>query len=453
MNLLGKTVGILGIARSGIAAAKKIQDLGGAAFLSDNKSYDELSFANEISSLFACEFGGHSERLLNCDLLVVSPGVPNNIPILQKAYNKNIEVISEIELGYRIKHSDSKIIAVTGSNGKSTTASLIHHIIKSAGYNCILAGNIGDAFTKFEIEKPGIDFIVLEISSFQLELIEEFRPDIAVLLNITPDHLNRYDSFEDYALAKFNIFRNQTEKDIAIINSDDDMTAEFRDLIPANIKSFSLTKKTECYYNNIFISYETPHGFLYFKPEETKLLGKHNIANIMSSLLAVSSLRIDKNTLKNALNSFNPLQHRLEFVKTINGVKFYNDSKATNTDSVKYALESFNEPLRVIMGGSDKGEDFGVLIPYLKKHANKIYLIGETREKMINSFNDSIDFETFDTFETAIEKAFKDSSENEIVLLSPACASYDMFKNYEERGRIFKDYVNFLAATAGETQE
>lgn len=440
MNIKTAKFGILGMARSGLAVATKINEMGGKVFISEFKSEDRIENAAEIKKNFACEFDGHSEKILASDTIILSPGIPQTIPILQKAKAKNIEVISEIEFGYRIKHPDSKIIAVTGSNGKSTTVSLIHHILQTAGFNSILAGNIGTAFTAYPIEKPGIDFIVLELSSFQLELIDTFKPDVAAVLNITPDHLNRYSNMDEYAKTKFNIFKNQTSSDLAIINKDDECSQKFSSSIKTGIKYFSLNRNSDIEFDGTSLKYNDKTVSV----ENATIKGPHNIANIMASILAVSPFEITEEKIEKALSTFTPLAHRLEFVKTINGVEFYNDSKATNTDSVKYALQSFSKPIRIIMGGAGKGEDYSVLNPLLIKHARKIYLIGDSRFEMAEAFENTVEIELFKNYESVIETAFQDSISGDVIVLSPACTSYDMFKNFEERGNTFKQIVRNL---------
>ncbi len=435
MNVQEHEIGIMGIARSGLAAAYKIKELGGFPFLSEFKAADKIEGSENIIKEFDCEFGGHTKRLLKCDTIIVSPGISLNIPILEKAKKNNINLISEIEFGFLVKHPESKIIAITGSNGKSTTVSLIHHILQTAGYNSVLAGNIGMAFCSYPIEKPGIDFIVLELSSFQLELIYKFKPDVAAILNITPDHLNRYNSLDDYALAKFNIFINQDKSDLAILNLDDAMSLKHRNKLDPEY--FSLNSITDIYFNGRQIIF----GSELLNIDDSTIKGPHNIANIMASILAVSPFGIDKNTIEKSLSTFASLPHRLEFVAEVRGVKFVNDSKATNTESVKYALQSFDQPIRIIMGGGGKGEDYSILIPYLKKYARKVYLTGETRLEMKKAFSGSVDLAVFEDFEEAIRNAFKDAFTGEYVVLSPACTSYDMFKNFEERGNRFKETV------------
>ena len=440
IDIKNTKIGILGLARSGIAVAYKIKELGGNPFLSEFKPAKEIPNSSELKNDFRCEFGGHSEKLFDNELIIVSPGIPLNVPIIKELKKRKIKLIGEIEFGFLIKHPRSKIIAVTGSNGKSTTVSLIHHILKTLGFKSILAGNIGNAFTSFPIEKEGIDFIILELSSFQLDSIDTFRPDVAILLNITPDHLNRYENFEAYADAKFKIFQNQKPDDLAILNLDDDTFSFKRQNIAAKKRYFSLKNKTDIFFDGEKIIYSGKKLPL----SGSSLKGFHNIANIMASLLALSAFEIDPTDFMKALKTFSPLPHRLEPVTEKNGVKFINDSKATNTDSVKYALQSFENPIRIILGGSDKGEDFSVLLPYLQKHAVKVYLIGETRSKMKKAFAGKIETSEFDNFQDCIETAFREAKEGDIVLLSPACASYDMFDNFEQRGNIFKQIVKRL---------
>ncbi|MDP8269503.1 MAG: UDP-N-acetylmuramoyl-L-alanine--D-glutamate ligase [Candidatus Tenebribacter davisii] len=440
MIIKGKKFGILGMARSGLSAATKIKELDGFVFISEFKKEDFITNSNEIKRNFTCEFGGHTEKILQNDILILSPGIPRDIPILQKAIEQNIEIISEIEFSFRIKHPHSKIIAITGSNGKSTTVSLIHHILQTAGFNSILAGNIGTAFSSYPIEKSDIDFIVLELSSFQLELISKFKANVAAVLNITPDHLNRYKSFDNYAKTKFNIFMNQNHQDLAILNMDDKASAKFTKMIKTSLKYFSLNSKTDIYFENKSINFDSKQ----YPIQRSTIQGPHNIANIMCSILAVSPFKIKKDVIQKALETFSPLSHRLEFVQEIEGVKFYNDSKATNTDSVKYALLSFNKPIRIIMGGAGKGEDYSILTPYLHIHAKKVYLTGDTIAEMKSTFEGSVDLAINKDFEDIINMAFSESEKGDIIVLSPACTSYDRFKNFEERGNKFKEIVSGL---------
>ncbi len=437
--------GILGMARSGIAAAYKIRELGGSAFLSDLQNRDQIPAADELERDFDCEFGGHTSRLMDCDVWIVSPGIPLSVPIIQEGRRAGISLISEIEFGFQIKHPDSKIIAVTGSNGKSTTVSLIHHILSGMGYKSILAGNIGSAFCSYPIHHPGLDYIVLEISSFQLDLIDTFRPDVAVLLNITPDHMNRYESFDHYAASKFRVFENQTEEDFAVISLDSKPIMEKQDTIRARKLSFSLSityPDTDAWMNGIFIQLSPKHRFSIY---DLAIKGPHNYSNAMAALLSVNALTGNMAMAIECAQGFAPLSHRLEFVASVQGVSFYNDSKATNTDSVNSALMSFDKPIRVIMGGSDKGEDFSVMTDMLKKWAQKVYITGATEAKMRQAWMGKVPLVCISDFEKCIRSAFEDSMAGDIIVLSPACASFDKFENFEHRGNTFKDIVHKIA--------
>jgi UDP-N-acetylmuramoylalanine--D-glutamate ligase len=451
-----KKYGILGLARSGIAAAYKIKALGGSAYLSDLKKEIDIPGAERLKADFECEFGMHSEKLLDRDEWIVSPGIPLTAPIIKMGKTYNVKMISEIEFGFQIKAAGSKIIAVTGSNGKSTTASLIAHIISQSGKNCLLAGNIGDAFCGFPIENPGYDFIVLEISSFQLDLIDTFKPDIALLLNITPDHLNRYNSFDDYALSKFNIFMNQEAEQHAILNMDDEIIHAHENELKSTRHYFSLeldsssNPSPDSWINDGTIYYDK--GKASFDTNEMIIKGPHNLANAMASILACRIAGISSEKINEGLRSFKGLSHRLQYINTIRGVSFYNDSKATNTDSVKYALLSFDRPIRVIMGGSDKGEDYNVLTELLKQKAKKVYVTGATSGQMIQAWFGKVPVCAIDDFEVCIRSAFLESEQGDIIVLSPACASYDKFKNFEHRGDTFISIVNALAGENEENQ-
>ncbi len=475
-------VGIIGIARSGIAVAKKLKTLEANVFLSDSNTQDKIMNNSQcfndnytfedFRKEFNIEFGGNSDKLLSMDLLIVSPGVPLSIKVIQNAIELGIPVWSEIEFAYRLTNKKTKIIAVTGSNGKSTTVSLINHLLVQDGYNSILAGNIGHAYSGFDIETER-DFIVLELSSFQLDLIETFSPDIAVILNITPDHLNRYNSFADYAKSKFNILRNVGKRSLdsfSILNADDEMINNTLDSLIDNdkgiknikIKYFS-QKENDAFIEDDYLVLRTKSDCLIkIDTKDTHLLGYHNKLNMLASLMAVEPFINDKTKLEDYLKTFSPLEHRLETVAIINkddsvkNIKLVNDSKATNTDSVKYALSAFDttdKQIHLLVGGSDKGEDFSILKPYFEKYVKKLYLIGETALHMDKVFNDIINREIYYTkdkeeglclFEKAIYSAFNSAMTNDVILLSPACASFDWFKNYEDRGKVFKAIVQKL---------
>lgn len=432
--------GILGMARSGIAAAYKIKEFGGTAFLSELLWKDKIPQAAQLMKDFECEFGGHTDKLLSCNTWIVSPGIPLNVPIIKKARDKGIKLISEIEFGWQIKAPDSKVIAVTGSNGKSTTASLIHHILVSMGKKSLLAGNIGDAFCGFPIHEPGYDFIVLEISSFQLDLIESFAPHIALLLNITPDHMNRYDSFDDYAASKMQIFKFQTPQDHAIVCLDSPESMARVLQIKSQIHYFTLTDdqaKAEAYFTDKFLALGDDQISMY----EIPIKGPHNRLNTLASLLVPRILGLDMKSALDAVKTFKALPHRLEYVDSVNGVCFYNDSKATNTDSVKSALESFEKPIRIILGGSNKGEDFSVLTEALQKNAIKVYITGDTTDLMRQAWLGKVPLVCIDDFAECVRTAFEEANTGENIVLSPACASFDHFQNFEHRGETFKSIV------------
>lgn len=443
MEWIKQKFSVIGMARSGLAAAEKIQNAGGSVFLSDSKNETDVPDSKSIKEKYPCEFSGNTDRVLEADIIILSPGVPQTVPIVQKAFEMKIPVISEIEFAFRIMNPESKIIAVSGSNGKSTTVSLIHHLLTVAGFKTLLAGNIGDAFSSFDIENK-YDWIVLELSSFQLELIDKFKANIAILMNITPDHLNRYKSFDDYAIAKFNLFKNHTKHEKAILFADDPVIKKFIHLVNSSINYFSLTDPANAYLQGTHLLLQDDSTFN-LKTSQLPVSGPHNHCNVMAAILAVKDIINNNDILVKGLMNFKSLEHRLEFVDSIHGIQFINDSKATNTDSVKYALLSFPTPIRIIMGGSDKGEDFSVLNDLLKLHAKKIYLIGATKEKMLKAFQNVVDLECFDSLENAVNQAYKDSENGDYIVLSPACASYDMFKNFEHRGQVFKDIVGKIS--------
>lgn len=435
---------VLGLARSGIAAAYKIRELGGTAFLSDAKPREQIADASKLEADFECEFGAHTDRLLEYPVWIISPGIPLTAPIIQKGLAAGIEIISEIEFGYRIMHEGAKIVAVTGSNGKSTTVSLIHHCLEAMGYKSILAGNIGDAFCSYPIEQAGIDYIVLEVSSFQLDTIKSFKADVAVLLNITPDHLDRYQDFNDYAQSKMRIFLNQSAADDAVICTDSEPIVQRIGQIKARQHHYSLESvypDVHAWMDNDYIQIGKQHRC---STDDLIIKGPHNHANFMAAMLTIQALGLDLDAAIEAAKSFPALPHRLEYVASIAGVSFYNDSKATNTDSVKSALISFGKPIRVIMGGSDKGEDFGVLTDILSQWAIKVYICGATEAKMRQAWQGKLPLECFQDFSACVQAAFNESQPGDVILLSPAAASFDRFDNYQQRGNVFKEIVQSL---------
>ena len=444
-----KSIVILGAAESGVGAAILAKNRGYDVFVSDGGMVQEV-FRTELA-LFDIEFeeGGHTEeRILAADEVVKSPGIPDTIPLVEKIREKQIPVISEIELAYRFK-GNSIIIGVTGSNGKTTTASLIFHICQHAGKDCALVGNVGVSFAKQVALSPKALYVV-EISSFQLDDISSFRPDVAVMTNITEDHLDRYDyKVENYIRSKFRIAKNQTESDVFIYNLDDAITVN--NINHYNIKS-SLAPIT--------MSKELPKGaylanaemHLRWKKEEMQmsvndftLKGKHNQYNSMAASMAATALDIRKEKIREALQTFESLEHRMETVAVIKGITFINDSKATNVNSTWYALESMNSPVILILGGVDKGNDYNLLKELVKEKVKAIVCMGTDNRKIHEAFGDTVSLiVNTENAKDAVQSAYHFGNKGDVVLLSPACASFDLFKNYEDRGKQFKQAVKDL---------
>ncbi|MBC8383021.1 MAG: UDP-N-acetylmuramoyl-L-alanine--D-glutamate ligase [Candidatus Cloacimonetes bacterium] len=447
MDWKDKRVAVIGLARSGLAAARKLKEIGADPFLSDIRSKEELKDIITIISDFEYELGEHSGKILNNKLIIVSPGVPLDIPILEKAREKEIPIWSELEFGFQlVKDTSSKIIAITGSNGKSTTTSLIHHILKESGKNALLAGNIGLPFTSFPIEKGEYDFIVLEVSSFQLDAIERFKPDIAVLLNITPDHLNRYHTFDAYRSSKLRIFENQTENNFAILNYDDDECKQLNKTGLSKKIFFSVKEKVneKVWFQDDKIWIKSVDMTSHLFSNDLPIRGLHNISNAVASSLVGVLCGLKPDQIIAALKSFKGLEHRLEWVAEIDERIFINDSKATNCVSVEKALTSFDKPINLIMGGSDKNENFSSLISLIKKNVINLIVLGETKTQIVRMFKKFVNTVEVSDLQEAVQTAYKISEPGEYILLSPGCASYDMYNNFEERGKHFKQLVNTI---------
>ena len=448
MDIKGKKISIIGAVRSGIAAAKLAKKMGAVPFVSDFSPAEKMTAAkNKLDAEnISCEFGRHSEKVFECDLIVTSPGVPSDSDILKSAKKKNIRIISELEFACRF--CKGKIVAITGTNGKTTTTMLCSHLLNRGGLKAYTAGNIGLAFSEIALDVNENEYVSLETSSFQLDFIEEFKPDYGILLNITPDHLDRYDNvFKNYIDSKMNLIANQNEFDFFIYNSDDENIPRVIGNKSVNVYSFSVNQKIK---KGTYIS----EGKIFFADKEDEeivcgtdaliLKGEHNLSNALSVVTVAKIIGIPNAVIKDALASFPGVEHRLEFVRNYKGVDFINDSKATNVDSVWYALRSFNKPIFLILGGKDKGNDYTRIEALVKKNVKKIYAIGASADKVFNFFKNDTDVEKVNTLEEAVLKGSIDAVENEIVLLSPACASFDMFENYEHRGRVFKEAVNNL---------
>ena len=440
---------VLGGGESGVGAAYLASQNGISVFLSDKNlielKYKEILIDNGIEF----EEGAHSiDKVLKASEIVKSPGIPNDSVLINDIIKKNIPIISEIEFASRF--TNAKIIGVTGSNGKTTTVSLIYHILKTSGLNVGIGGNIGNSLA-FLIAKNKFDYIVLELSSFQLEWINKFKPAIAVITNLSPDHLERYDySFEKYVDAKFNIVNNQTTSDYLIYNSQDDTIdneLKSRKISSSKIP-FSLTKgrlSNQTYIEKNSLKSEINKNQFMISLENLSLKGKHNVQNSMAAATVAHLLKITNQDIKESLSNFQSINHRMENVLTIQKVKYINDSKATNVNAVYYALDSMKNSTVWIVGGVDKGNDYNELLPLVREKVKAIICLGLDNKKIIETFSSISDLilETTSMSE-AVNFAYKIAKPNDAVLLSPACSSFDLFEDYEDRGNQFKECVRKL---------
>jgi len=441
----------VGLARTGVATALFCAKRDAVVTATDLRPESELGDAPAKlrEAGVALQLGGHQEKTyLAQDLIIPSPGVPADDALLAKARSKGITVWSEIELAYRFL--EGELIGITGSNGKTTTTTLVHHILKEAGKNTILAGNVGTPLISC-VEAMNADTIsVAELSSFQLELIDKFRPDIGVFLNLTPDHLDRHKTMDAYAAAKARIFERQTEMDAAVLNADDAATVA---LAPTKPQVFWFSRRSElgqgAYVrgDDIVIAHHGKEEFV-MKCAEIPLPGAHNVENVLAAVMAARLAEVELAAIGKAVRSFQGVEHRLEFVAEIGSVRYFNDSKATNVDATLKALDAFPGRILVILGGKDKGSDYTVLRQPLREKAILALLIGAAADKIEQQISGSIAIERAGTMERAVETASHAAQAGDIVLLAPACASFDQFDNYEHRGRVFKDLVRGLGGKA-----
>lgn len=449
IDVKNKHITIAGAARSGVAAAILLKKKGAVPFLSDSGSVD-TKFANELrNKSIEFEENSHSERAMQGEFLVISPGVPTSSPIAQRYLNDQKSVFSEIEMASWFNRSP--IVAVTGSNGKTTVANWMHHVWKTAKKECIVAGNIGYAFSELVDQTEDTKDVLLEVSSFQLDHIHSFHPSVAVILNITPDHLDRYDNdFEKYASSKFRITENQTSDDWFIYNADDAMVSGFakklseRENAP-NMMAFSTESEVlnGAFVRNgqLIIRLDQKEEIL-MNIEDIALPGRHNLSNGMATALAARASEIKNEFIRESLQSFEGVEHRLEYVRTYNGVKYINDSKATNINAVWFALDSFNVPVVLILGGRDKGNNYLDLKTQIHEKVHTVIAIGEAKEAIKSQLKDVVpNLTEAESMKEAVKKAAKVAKRGEVVLLSPACSSFDMFENYEHRGKVFKESV------------
>ena len=443
-----KRLVILGGGESGIGTALLGKEKGFEVFVSDKgkikEKYKDVLIHNEIE----WEEQQHTEsKILNADVVMKSPGIPDNVSIVKKLAEQNISIISEIEFASRF--TNANLIGITGSNGKTTTTMMTHHILISSGLNVGMAGNIGDSFAKQVAEKT-FNHSVLELSSFQLDGIEKFRPNIAIITNITPDHLDRYDyKFENYVASKFRIAMNQTKDDYLIYDADDEVIVNYLKEHPvqSTLLPFSLTKTIDngaCLENNN-IKIIIANNKIIMPTANLTLEGKHNIKNAMAASTVAHLLKIRKHTIRESLENFQGAEHRLENVLRINKVQYINDSKATNVNATYYALESMDAPTVWIVGGEDKGNNYNELFPFVNEKVKAIICLGVDNRKLIDTFGNMVDVIVETQFMSeAIKIAYKVAEAGDNVLLSPACASFDLFDNYEDRGRQFKEAVRKL---------
>lgn len=440
-----KKIVILGGGESGVGAALLCKQQGYDVFLSDGgKMKDHYQHELEANRI-DFESGGHSiDKILSADEVMKSPGIPNSNPVVAQLKAKNIPIISEMELAYRHKE-ESRIIGITGSNGKTTTTSLIYQICKSGGIDCAIVGNIGNSIAR-QIALDPKPLYVVEISSFQLDDIISFRPDVAVLTNITEDHLDRYDhDFEKYIAAKFNIVKNQTEQDFFIYNADDAVTVKYLEQYPFNSKPLPISMQKElpkgAFIKEGQMNVKHGDGFA-MSIFDFALKGKHNQYNTMAAAVASSVVGIRKDRIRDAVTSFESLEHRMEKVATVKGIDFINDSKATNVNSAWFALESMDKPVTLILGGVDKGNDYDLIKEMVAEKVKAIVCLGIDNEKIHEAFEGIVStiIDTTSASE-AVKAAYEVSEKGDVVLLSPACASFDLFKNYEDRGDQFKKAV------------
>jgi len=442
-----KRLVILGGGESGVGAALlgKLKEYN--VFISDSgkiaNNYKDVLIHNEIE----WEDGGHTEsEILTADLVVKSPGIPDHVSIVQKLQSSTIPVVSEIE--FAALHTTANIIGITGSNGKTTTTMMVYHILKQAGLDVAMAGNVGVSFAEQVLTETAN--YVLELSSFQLDGIKDFRPNIAIITNITPDHLDRYDNkFENYIASKFRIIMNQTSDDYLLYDSDDEVITSYIKChqIQSTLVPFSLSKivtnGTYLEQNNIIIDFNNRD--IIMPISNLALEGKHNVKNAMAAATVAQLLKIRKATIRESLEGFQGAEHRLEQVLTINKVKYVNDSKATNVNATYYALESMNVPTVWIVGGVDKGNDYSSLFPFVNEKIKAIICLGKDNDALFDAFGNMVDIIIETQFMSeAVKIAYKVADAGEAVLLSPACASFDLFESYEDRGNQFKSAVRKL---------
>tara|TARA_B100001093_G_C26860501_1_gene1029949 strand:+ start:18387 stop:19742 length:1356 start_codon:yes stop_codon:yes gene_type:complete len=449
MELGKKKIVVIGGGESGTGAAILAHKLNFEIFVSDYSTIP-LKYRRLLKERgIVFEMNGHSEeKILDADLVIKSPGIPDDSFLMKRIKHNGIEIIDEVEFAFL--HSKAPVIAITGSNGKTTTSTLIHHILKSSGLKSVLVGNIGRSYAR-AVAEAEFDYAVIEVSSFQLDYCKFFKPQIAVLTNITPDHLDRYQyKFENYKQSKFRITAQQDQDDILVYNAEDE---HIKDLITsktskAQLLSFgmgSTSIDSGAYFSNSALKFKYNEKEMIIREEELAIRGNHNIQNTMAAGLASMATHLNSQKIKQSITTFTAVEHRLETVNRIEGVVYINDSKATNVNSAYYALQTVQKPIIWIAGGVDKGNDYKALLPLVREKVKAIICLGKDNEKLFETFSNVIDeMISLDSMTEAVGKAYEISNTGDTVLLSPSCASFDLFKNYEDRGDQFKTQVNRL---------
>ena len=448
IEIRGKKIVILGLALSGAAAAKLAVRQGADVFVSDNQ--DTLALQDTLTDLKALsipgELGQHSDQIYDADLWIISPGIAQDSELVQKAQSNDIPIVSEIE--FSSWFTEAPILAITGSNGKTTTAHLLAEMIQTDDLHGALAGNVGIPFAEMVLEDLGNPdpkrVWVLEISSFQMEFIEHFKPYIAIFLNITPDHLNRYPSMKEYIAAKMNMWSRQTAEDFIVYNADDTILVEEIAESTSRKIAFGLGHHPEAIFQpNRTKIYTEEHATL-IEMNQLALPGKHNLANALAAATAAHLMGVPNKSIAATMSQFSGVPHRLEPIAEINGVTYINDSKATNLDAVQVALESFTQPIILLLGGLDKGGDFRSLLPHTHNNLKEVIAFGQAKELILTALRDAVRSTSVMDLKEALELAQNCSQPGDVVLLSPGCASFDQFKNFEERGNYFRSLVTVM---------
>lgn len=431
-------ISVVGLGKSGIACANLAIKKGYEVFASDsgkNRTHSQMKLNKKVN----VEFGQHSDKILDSDFIIKSPGLPSDLPIFKAAKKRNIKIMSELDFALKFIKPKS-IIAVTGTNGKTTTTTLIYKIIKKQYTNTVVAGNIGYPITSITNKVNNNTILVLELSSYQLEDSPNFKPTISVSLNITPDHLKHHKTMKNYIKAKDNVFINQTNKNFAIYNGLDKYIKKEISKTKAKKFVFNAISKNSINYNDGKIYIKDNNKKIEFDVN-IKIPGRHNIDNILAAIMAAYLSKVKIENIQKVINSFKGVEHRIEFVKEIKGVKYYNDSKGTNVDSTKVALESFDKNIQLILGGQDKGSPYKPIYNLIRKKVKNIFLIGEATPIIKKQLKGSASMIECNTLENATKKIYSVAQKGDIVLFSPACASFDQFNDFEHRGKVFKELV------------